>query len=146
MTVIMMIAIPAALIAAVYFAIIGLMKFGRDVQAKFGCRFFRVWKFMAIVFGALLLAFGKWVEVITLDMPTYGTNGIVLMLLGVLLLGLVVSWNYRKTDALYDTAGTVIEIAISPFTLLLGLFFVVILLFCGAGEMIAATPVRVINE
>lgn len=145
MQALLVIAMPVALIAAVYIAIKGFMRFDLHVHARFGHRFFRFWHFLAIIVGTFLLPFGKWLRVITVDTPSHGTNGIVLMFFGAVLLGIVLCTNYRNTNAFYGSAGTVIEIAVSPFVLCLGAFFVVCLLLGGAGGFLTAKPVYGIN-
>jgi hypothetical protein len=145
MIVLLMFAIPAALIAGGYFAIKGLIAFDRRVSTRFGHRFFSVWKLLAIVFGVLFYRLGKLIMALTMSGPSHGTNGIVLMAIGALLFGIVVSANYRKTNAFYGTAGTAIEIALSPFVAL----FLMLLLFGGIGgiaQFVGSDKVYVINQ
>lgn len=120
--------VPVAIIATVVLVTIGLWKFERRTSAKFGRRFFRIWKILIMGIGTFLLEF-------SLHAMLYkGQICFVRLATGVVLIGIVVSWNIRKTNIFFGIAGSVIELALSPTVLMAAMTMLILsILMCGAS-------------
>jgi hypothetical protein len=144
MTVFLLAAIPAVIITALVFALKGLALFRRHVQARFGYKFFRIWHFLAIFCGALLIFLGHWVRSAS-DPASRGFNGLALMALGAGLVGFLFLENCRKTNLLYGLAGTALEMAISPVLFNVSLLCLPVLILAAFG-FLTAKRVYVANQ
>jgi len=144
MTVILLIAIPAVIITSLVFAVKGLTLFRRHMQAKFRYKFFRVWHFLAILCGVLLIFLGNWVHS-AFDSASRGFNGLALIAIGTGLVGFLFLQNCRKTNLLYGLAGTALEIAISPVLFNVSLLCLPVLILAALG-FLRAKRVYVVNQ
>lgn len=136
MTLFLSIAIFAVIIAALVFAVRGLTLFRRLMQARFGYKFFRIWHFLAIFCGALLIFLGHWVRSAS-DPASRGFNGLALMALGAGFVGFLFLENCRKTNLLYGLAGTALELAISPVLFTFSLLCLPVLILAAFGFLTA---------
>jgi hypothetical protein len=145
MTVLLIVAIVAVATSTALLAIKVLLAFQRRAFARFGYKFFRVWHFLSIIVGIICIVLGRWVRTTSFNNASHLSNGLVLMILGVGLLGWVLCQNCCKTNLFHGVVGTVLEVMISPWVFSIEIFIIPALLL-GGVQYLTATPGRVVNQ
>ncbi len=134
MKLLLLIALLLGVITGEVFAVKELIAFRRHVQARFGHKLLYTRHFMAILFGALFILIGNWVNS-AFDPVNHGLKRVALEALGIVLIALPLFHNYRRTNVLYGLAGTALEVVASSILFNFILFCLPTLIFGTLGSL-----------
>jgi hypothetical protein len=133
------VALIASVLAALYF-------FNEHCDKKFSYRFFTTPSFVASAVALVLLIAGNSWRVDALQSGGDVLNGVVVMGLGVLVALGLIYFNFRRTNFLYGTGGTVLQLLVFSVLAYIGIFVFIIAFVLGVIANIGVQRVHVVKK